>query len=115
MNARPLLSPIPGYWLIRLNSRGPRVPAAIEWHETIVDPDFPENDMRGTRYRYLAATINGEPASLDDVWLSKGSAITAAEYRFRTAESRWAKKYAPDEPIANPRKPVDLNQIPLLL
>lgn len=105
---RALLRPEPGFWLVRLAKGAVRVPAAIEWHETVVDPDFPENDMRGTRFRYLAATINGEPAALDDVWLYRGEPISRQEYRYRLADSAHAREWRPDDPLAQPRKAIDL-------
>lgn len=111
--ARQMLNPQEGYWLIRLVKGGPRVPACIRYMETIVEPGEPGNRMDGTRPRYLAAFVNGEPVALDRVWLSRGDAISEAEHDFRVADAAWAAEHAPDEPAANPTTPIDHLLIPL--
>jgi hypothetical protein len=105
--ARQLVSPQPGCWLIRLTKGGPRVAARIWRVETVVDPDFPENGMVGTRSPFLAAEINGEIVDIDKVWLVRGEPISEQEYRWRVADAAWAATHAPDEAIANPRKKID--------
>lgn len=113
MKPRSMLEPELGYWLIRLVKNGPLMPACIVWHETLFEPDYPENRMDGTRPRFLSAMIADEVVSLDRVWLTKGEEITEAEYKWRCADRAWALEYASDEAIANPRKPVDRATIPL--
>lgn len=103
----------PGYWLIRLVKGGPRVAARIWWVETVVDPDFPENRMDGTRSPFFAAEIDGAPADLITVWMGRLQSISEQEYRFRVADSAWARQHKPDEPIANPRRRIDLMTAPL--
>lgn len=99
----------PGYWLIRLVRRGPPVPACIKWLVTESEPGWPDNDMRGTRSPTLAAFIEDEPVDLYRVWhATKLAHIDEREYRFRCRGAAWAKKHAPHEAAANPRKPVDL-------
>ena len=111
--ARQMLSPEPGYWLVTLAKGGPRVPAAIIRCQTVVDPDFAENRMDGTRSPFLAAFIAGRPAALEEVWHRRGEVITESEYRFRIADAAWATEHKPDEPIAQPRKPVDWLRAPI--
>lgn len=109
--ARRLDRPEVGFWTVRLVSGGPAVPARIFWAQTTHEPGNPENRME--RSRFLAAEIGGEVAEVDDVWLRRGTPITEAEYCFRVAEMQWAKAHAPIEPIANPRRRVDLSAMPL--
>ena len=111
IDARPLSMPAPGYWLIRLVKNGPPVAASIRWVETTVEPGVPENDMAGTRSRFLVAYINGEPVDIDRVWLVRGHPIDAAEYRYRCAVTDWAIQHAPETPEATPTKRVDLARI----
>jgi hypothetical protein len=103
--------PQPGYWLMQLVKGGPRVAACIRIVHTTHEPGNPSNLME--RSSFIAAFINGEPADLARVWLWHGEPITKAEHDFRVAEARWAKKHKPDEPVANPRRPIDLLQAPL--
>ena len=104
-----LSRPEPGWWTIRLTKGGPPVAAAIFWVLTEVEPGCPENDMRGTRSRFLAAFILGDPVPLDRVWTaSKIERIDETEYRHQVALYRWAKRNAPTEAIGRPRDPIDL-------
>jgi len=102
--------PEPGHWLVRLVKGGPSVPACIRWCETTVEPGEPSNLMHGTRYRFLAAFINGDPVPLDRVWLTRGTPIDRAEHDFRVADTNWAMTNAPAEPAARPTERVDLRQ-----
>ncbi len=105
--------PHPGYWLVRLAKGGPAVAACIRVVQTTAEPDNPENDMAGARSPHLAAFVLDEPAALDRVWNWRGAPITEGEYKFQCAIAAWARKYSPDEPIANPRKRVELKNIPI--
>lgn len=105
--------PEPGYWLMRLVRNGPRMPAAIFWHETTGEPGEPENTMHGTRPRFLSAMIAGKVVALDDVWLRRGDTITKAEYDFRVADAEWSRQHALDEPQAQPHKPINYMTAPL--
>lgn len=92
----------PGRWLIRLVKGGPYVPAEIRIIETTHEPGRPDNDMTGTRSPFIAAFILGEPASLEEVWLRRGEEITKQRHDHLVAVARWARRYAPEEPIAEP-------------
>lgn len=102
--------PEPGFWMIRLVKGGPLVPAAIMRVQTTQDPETGEPMERSS---FLAAFINGEPVDIDAVWLTRGTEITEAEYRFRVADAEWARRHAQFDPIANPRRRVDLAAIAL--
>ncbi len=105
---RQMGRPTPGYWLMRLVSGGPRVPTAIVIVHTTREPGEESNRM--DRSPFIAAFIAGEPVAVDEVWLRRGEQITEADYRFRVAEAAWCREFAPDEPIAQPRKRIDLMQ-----
>lgn len=110
---RQTLKPEVGRWLVRLGKNTPRVPAAIMWVETTAEPGEPQNDMHGTRSPFLAAFIAGEPVGLDEVWLRRGEPISELEYRFQIADGIHAKAFRPGDPKAEPRKQIDLMQVPL--
>lgn len=98
--------PEPGHWRMRLIKGGPLVAACICWVHTEVELDEPGNLME--RSPFLAAFINGKPVALSEVWERRGEAIDEATYKFMLADAAWAAKHAPDEPIAEPRRPIDL-------
>ncbi len=102
-----------GFWTVRYGKNTPRVPAAIMWVETLAEPGCQENDMRGTRSRFLAAFIAGEPVDIEAVWHRKGAPISEEEYRFLCAEAAWSRANAPEEPAAQPMKRVDLSRLPV--
>ncbi len=39
--------------------------------------------------------------------------ISEVDYRHSMATTEWVKKYAPDEPEANPGKPIDWMKVPI--
>jgi hypothetical protein len=108
---RSLNDPQPGYWLMRMVKGGPRVPATICIVHTTREPGEESNLM--DRSPFIAAFIAGDPVSIDDVWHRRGEPITESEYRFRVADLEYARRYAPDEPQAAPRKKIDLMQAKL--
>lgn len=100
-----------GYWLVRLRKGGPRVPAAIRWIHTTHEPGRPSNKME--RSPFLAAFIMDDPVSLDEVvFARKIETISEEEYQYRVALGHWTAEHAPDEPLANPRRPIDLLKAP---
>jgi hypothetical protein len=97
--------PEPGWFKLRLVKGGPYVPAMItrEWGQ-------------------WGAIIDGQPGNIfapdpvlaTDVfriWHS-GIRIEHAEYLHMLEVSRWAKEHAPDDPAADPTKPISLNRRP---
>ena len=109
--SRQTTKPEVGFWTVRYGKSTPRVPAAIMWCETTSEPGEPLNDMQGTRSRFLAAFISGEPVDIDAVWFRKGTPISEEEYRFLVADAAYARQYAPHEPAAQPTKRVDLGSL----
>ncbi len=67
---------------------------------------------RGPRY---AALIDGQPVSLERVWLARAlRPVSLEEYAFRLGPlRRWARAH-PGMPEARPEKPVDLAALPSL-
>lgn len=106
--------PKPGWWLLRAVKGGhTRVPACIVWVETVVDPDFPDNGMVGTRSPFLAAFIGRDVVDLDRVWLSVKEECTEAEWQYRMAVLTHCQEWEPSTPEATPWKPIDLMTVPL--
>ena len=108
---RAVKPPGTGYWLMRAVKKGPEVPAAIQWERTEHEPGAPDNRME--RSPILTARIAGDVVAWDRVWNWTKREIDRAEYEYRMADMDYAKRYAPHEPAANPRKKLDLMQAPL--
>ena len=102
---RDISKPEPGHWLVRLVKNGPRIPAAIVRHCTIMEPGNPLNKM--DRSGFLVGYINGEIVDPGRVWEMRGEPISEAEYAFRCRDAAWAKEFAADEPAANANRPID--------
>ena len=97
--------PRPGWYLLRLVRGGPFVGAQIVQHE---DGQW-------------SCMIDGEwqgPSA--DPWLLPfterihfgGRDSTQAEIEYRIGVKRWAEIHRPDHPAANPRKRIDINDLP---
>lgn len=104
--SRNLNRPEIGFWMIKLVRNGPEVPASIQWERTEYEPGNSENRME--RSAILTARIAGEIVPWERVWHTKGRRITAQEYAYRVADHKWAREHAPEEPTANPDKPINL-------
>lgn len=90
----------PGFYLVELVPKGPLVAAAVTFNETNGwfaacggEIDGPTHEPWGSRLMEKIA-IWGKPCSGD-------------EYQFREAKRAWAAIYKPDDPAANPTRPVD--------
>lgn len=102
--------PEPGLWALRLAKGGVEVAARIFIAHTTRDPisgDFID------RSPHLAAEINGKPADPYEVWTRRGRPIDDAEFRYLIDDREHARNHRPNDPEANPRKPVSLANIPL--
>lgn len=115
-----LMDPEPGYFKLRRVRGGPWVPAIIWRPCPLIMPEpleatpAPEEWCCPTeRSRVLRARIGDQEASPDDVWAS-GRRISPKEYALRLAVRTWALTYAPAQPEANERQPVDLKTLPSL-
>lgn len=106
---RPIDRPAPGFWLMRQVKRGPLVPAAIMLVQTAAEPGEPGNLME--RSPFLAAFIAGEPVDIAEIWEHRGTEISADEYEFQLRVVKWAQEHSPDDPLANPKRPVDISKL----
>lgn len=109
---RDMNTPEPCHVLIKMVKRGPHVAARIFWCDH--EPGFPDNKLDRWPVPFLAAEIDGRPAAVERVWHAVWEQkITESEYRFRVADSEHAKRWRPNEAIAQPTKPVDLRSLPI--
>lgn len=77
------------------------VPARI-WLEQEVDD---AGELLGAE---LCCEVNGETAEPFEQWSYVcGNPISQSEFEYLTARNRWAAWYAPGDPAANPRRPID--------
>ncbi|MFD2207186.1 hypothetical protein [Kiloniella antarctica] len=111
--SRDIGNPQPGYFKTRLVKNGPWVAARI-WRECectigggIPHISRPSCDRAG----WLMAEANGVEADPFKVWIN--TSITKEEFEYFTATKQWAEESAPFMPEANPRKAVDLNELPV--
>lgn len=80
--------PQPGFFLVRIVQKGPWVPAVIRQEDG-----------------QLRAAILGNPADVYRVW-DYGHPIARDDYDYLMADAAWCRRHAPDEPLANPDKPL---------
>lgn len=106
--SRAIATPEPGFFKTK-RARGGVFVAAIIWRPCPIE-FHPETFQAIDRWPHLEAEIDGRPADVDRVWTS-GRRIPIAEYLFLKADRAWAREYAPQSPEANPRRPVDINQL----
>jgi hypothetical protein len=109
---------IEGYWLLRLRKRAPWIPARTYW--THSEPGNADNLLDRWPLPFLAGEIAGDVADPLDIFgagertplTPRGGLTIEQEYRYRVADMRHAKHYRPEDPLANPRRAVDLTRIP---
>ena len=120
---RILIRPRPGFYVMRLRSGAPLVPAIIYQLCPMVMPEpshvrGPHPDEwcrpldRSPRYE---ARINGKRVAIDLVWTARSlRPVSREEFEFRIGPlRRWAANN-PGAPEASPHLQVDLNAIPPL-
>ncbi len=107
MKAREIAKPRPGFFKLRLIKGGPFVPARI-FLPCPIDPEFGHPMDRS---RHLIGEIDGKEVEVERIWLS-AEEIGPAEFAFMTADASWCRNWAPAEPQANPRKPIDARTAP---
>jgi DNA polymerase-1 len=90
-----LVQPRPGYYYTRLVRGGPKVPVQI-WEDGGA----------------ILCRLGDRDADAAKLWPFLRW-IEEAEYRHMLDTARWATAHAPNEPEANPDRPVDLNQAPI--
>ncbi len=121
--ARILIRPQPGFYLMRLTSGAPLVPAIIYQLCPLVMPQpltvggpHPDDWCRPLdRSPRFEARLDGKRVDLDRVWTARSlRPVSRAEFEFRSGPlRRWAREN-PGAPEARPHRPVDLGAIPPL-
>lgn len=97
-----------GWYQGRQTRGGPFVPVRF-WLEQEVCPDTGEllSD------EIIKCEINGREADPQAVWSWVcQDPITEQEFDYMVARAKFARKWAPDEPAANPFKPTDWSKVP---
>ena len=108
------------HYAVQLVKKGIRVPVCIEYGPPR-DPLTHEVLDRSWTWR---AFFEGEPIPIEDVIVEfdpasgepvvKGEPITEEEYNFLIESHAWDRENDPAAPGANPRKAINLNQLPPL-
>jgi len=79
---------------------------------TLSEPGEPENVLDRGGKPILAAEIAGRTVDVERVWEAVWEEeLTEAQYNARMAEIAWLRKYAPNDPLANPWKPIRLSAV----
>jgi hypothetical protein len=121
--ARVLIRPEPGFYVMRLRSGAPLVPALIYQLCPMVIPQpttfagpHPDEWCRPLdRSRRYEARIDGKRVEIDRVWTARSlRRVCLAEFDFRSGPlRRWVRQH-PGAPEARPYRSVDLSAIPPL-
>lgn len=98
-----------GFYRRRMVRGGVFVPVRI-WREA--DIDFDTGAATAGRQRLLCMVGSELRDPVAEWGYVATQPIKEAEYRFEVADGEWAKRFAPKDPKANPRKPVDLLAVP---
>lgn len=120
---RMLIRPQPGYYVMRLRSGAPLVPAVVCQLCPMVIPQpltatgpHPDDWCRPLdRSPHFEVQLDGRRVDLDRVWTARSlRPVSRAEFEFRTGPlRRWAREN-PGAPEARPHRTVNLNAIPPL-
>lgn len=98
-----------GFYKRKLVRGGPHVPARIWLHQEI---DSATGEL--TAPEEMRCEVGGKRRDAEAEWLYLCYLpITEAEFSYLTANADWARKYAPQEPAANPDRATDFNTMPL--
>lgn len=115
---------IEGFWLIRLKKRAPLVPART--YLTSSEPGNPKNLLDRWPLPILAGEILGQVCDPLDIFaaperqplrslIKNGVHLSVEEhYRFRVADAQHAAEHRPEDPLADPLKRVNLENLPPL-
>jgi hypothetical protein len=97
-----------GWFQRPLVKGGVMVPARIWMHQPV---DEETGDLVGDET--LQCEVDGRYADPNAQWTwLAGAPISEAEFNYLTAKRQWSEDYAPHEPYANPRQPVDWLAVP---
>lgn len=100
--------PQAGFFKRRLVKDGPWVPVKI-WLEQIIDPETGE--LAGDSF--YCCDVNGSPSDPETHWLwACMQPIAETDYDYLVDLGKYARRHAPSEPLADPRKPIDLFTAP---
>ena len=110
---------VPGYWVIRLRTGAPLIPARTYWCDH--EPGDPENVLDRWPIPFIAGEIAGDIADPLNIFggrdraplEARGGLTIDQEYAYRVADIRHAKRWRPLEPIANPTRRVMLSRMPI--
>lgn len=106
----PMNAPQPGYYRRTLVNGGPWVPARI-WYGLPPDPVTGELLDRSPRAQ---CEVGGESRDALDQWTWLASRpIPKETFDWMMADRSWAMEWAPYEPAANPRKPINIRDLPI--
>jgi hypothetical protein len=106
----------PMFYRVRLVKDGKMVGVKI-WKGFGQDPLTGETLERAWKWR---AAVNGDEIDINEIepqfadgtgYDVRGEAIAETDYDWYVADYRWARDHSPNDPSANPRKPVDMNTI----
>jgi hypothetical protein len=98
--------PEPGFYKRKLVKNGPWVGCRI-WIEEERDEDG--NLISDVAYH---CEVDGKPADAFAQWLWLAShPITESEYRFMVDDAAWCRAHAPDDPKANPARPINPSEV----
>lgn len=98
-----------GFYKRRLVKGGPWVPARI-WREA--ETDYFTKEPTGKDI--LRCTVGTKSCDAAQEWPRLAPyPVKQSDYEYMTATAEWAKVHAPNEPEANPAKPIDWNGIVL--
>ena len=96
-----------GWFKRRLVKGGPFVPARIWMYQ----PTDESGDLIGDEV--MQCEVNGQFADPHAQWSWLcGEPITEQEFNYLTAALKWSAENAPNEPMANPRQPIDWLKVP---
>ena len=120
---RILIRPEPGFYVMRLRSGAPLIPAIIYRpcpmvipEPTIIAGPHPDEWCRPLdRPRRCEAKLDGKRVDIDRVWTARSlQRVSQDEFHFRSGPlRRWARQH-PSAPEARPHRRVDLDAIPPL-
>lgn len=98
-----------GWFKRRLVRHGPFVPARI-WLDQCIDPETGEL----VADEAMLCEVDGQWADAEVQWQSLcGNPISEAEYNYLMARRDYATAWAPHEPAANPRQPINWLRVPV--
>ncbi len=108
--APPITSePQPGFFERRLVKGGPFVGARIWLHQEICAET---GELMADEY--LRCEVDGIEMDAEDQWTwLAGKPITEARYRYLSGLRDWAAGFSPDDPAANPSRPLNALETPI--